>query len=341
MHDIVAGCEHDRGRVAPRWGHRSSVCALGAQPRLPARAVEVRYADVEISNRVRPPHCIVDALPARPKLVCGPIRIDERLGAQAPFLPRERSLSKPRQHEQIQGTPVADEGEVDERLAELVLAVDVLHEIRLIDDVDEMVGLGDSPEHPADPDAKLGLVEHPLIQQFPYVEVRAPVIRRIEPQERREQQALPVVVERVVELGLSGERKAVAALPRKRGGLRKAARFELEITAHLNRAEWRCQRKQRSRRETRSAMPCHVQHRSHRRPHRRFFPRACVTKIVRPRLRSPCAPLVLHRPAFFVNAAVRVGRPYPTLCAAALITTGFFSRHRRREHRPASLTAPV
>ena len=134
-----------------------------------------------------------------------PVRIDERLGAQAPLPPQVCPLSKPRQHEQIESTPVADEGEVDERLAELVLAIDVLHEVRLIDDVNQMVGLGDSPEHPADADAKLRIIEHALVQQLPYVEVRPPVIRGIEPQEGREQQALPVVVERVIELGLQGE----------------------------------------------------------------------------------------------------------------------------------------
>ena len=179
---------------------------------------------------------MVDTLPARTGLVGGAVRIDERLGAQAPLPPRKGPLAKPRQHEEIEGAPVADEGEVDEGLPELVLAIDVLHEVRLIDDVDEMAGLGDPPEHAADADAKLRRLEHPLVEQLPHVEVRAPVVRGVESQERREQQALPAVVESVMELGLNREREAVAALAGMRGGLREAAWFEREVAAELDRA---------------------------------------------------------------------------------------------------------
>ena len=234
MHDFVAGRQYEslaRERIARGCG------ALGQQSRLPARAVEVRHADVEIPDCIRPSRRPVDAVSARPGFVSGTFRIHEWLGTQAPLPPRVGPLAKPRQHVEIERAPVADESEVDQRLADLVLAVDVLHQVRLVDDVDELVGLGDAPEHAADADPKLGLVEHPLVQQLPHVEARAPAVGRIEPQKRREQQALPVVVERVIELGLHGEREAVAFLARMFGRVHEAARFDLHATAHLERVE--------------------------------------------------------------------------------------------------------
>ena len=221
------------------------------------------HADVEIPDRARPAHRVVDALPARAGLVGGPFGIDERLRAQASLAPRKSPLAKPGQHEEIDGAPVADEGEVDERLAELVLAVDILHEVRLVDDVDEVIGLGDSPEHPADADAKLRRVEHPLVQQFPHVEMRPFVVRAVQPHEGREQQALPAVVELVIELRLHGERETVTVLAGVGGRLHEAARLELDSAAQLDCTHRQRRREQRERHENRSAVSRRNRHRLH------------------------------------------------------------------------------
>ena len=184
-------------------------------------------------------------------------RVDVRFGAQAPFAPRVGPLAEPRQHEEIEHAPVSAEGEVQERLAQLGLEVDVLHEVRLVDDVDEMVGLGDSPEHAPEPGAKLEVVEHPLVHQLPHVEVRAPVVGGVEPQEGREHQALPVVVERVVELGLDREREAMVPLGKVLGCVQEDARLDLHAAAHLQGAKRRRDREQRSRGENRPGAPGH------------------------------------------------------------------------------------
>ena len=268
IHDFVARRENDGGRVARGRERGPSVLAFRQQSRLPAGAVEVGHADVEIPDCLRPPDRVVDALPARAGLVGGPFGIDERLRAKASLAPRKCPLAKPGQHEQIDHAPVADEGEVDERLAELVLAVDVLHEVRLVDDVDEVPGLGDSPEHPADADAKLRGVEHPLVLQLAHIEVRALVVRGIEPQEGRKQQALPAVVELVIELRLHGERETVTVLAGMGGRAREAARLDLDSAARLDRDRRCCRqrrRKQRDRYECRAAVDGGNRHRFHRR----------------------------------------------------------------------------
>ena len=201
----------------------------------------------------------------RAGLVGRPFGIDVRLRAKATLAPRKCPLAKPGQHEEIHHAPVADEGKVDERLAELVLSVDVLHEIRLVDDVDEVIRLGDSPEHPADADAKLRGVEHPLVQQLAHVEVGAFVVRGIEPQEGRKQHALLAVVELVIELRHNGERETVTVLARVGGRAREAARLDLDSAARLERAHRERKREQRSRQEYRSAVCRGNRHRLHRR----------------------------------------------------------------------------
>ena len=283
VHDFIARRQDDGGRVALGRERGPSVSALRQQARLPAGAVEVGHADVEIPDRLRPPDRVVDALAARAGLVGGPFGIDERLRAKASLAPRKRPLAKPGQHEEIDRPPVADEGEVDERLAELVLAVDVLHEVRLVDDVDQVIGLGDSPEHPADADAKVRGVEHPLVQQLAHIEVGALVVRGIEPQEGREQQALLPVVELVVELRLNGERETVTALARMGGRVREATRLELDSAGRLDRAHRQRRREQRGRNEHRPTVPGG----NRRRLHRRAPMSVTDTRSMRTRVTAP------------------------------------------------------
>ena len=125
-----------------------------------------------------------------------------------------------------------------------------------------MVGLGDSPEHAPDSGAKLEVVEHALVHQLPHVEVRAPVVGRVEPQEGCEHQALPVVVERVVELGLDRERETVVLLGRMLGRVQEGARLDFHAAAHLEGAERRRDSEQRSRGENRPGAPGRVPHRA-------------------------------------------------------------------------------
>ena len=98
VHDVVARCEDRIARIHDR-GY--AIRALERQPWLPARAVKVCNADVEISDHMRPSHREVDVIASRAGLVGGPIRIHERLGTQAPIPPRIRPLAKPGQHEPI------------------------------------------------------------------------------------------------------------------------------------------------------------------------------------------------------------------------------------------------
>ena len=54
MHDVVTGRKHRPGRAASGCERRPAVGAnrQGPEPRLPARAVEVGHADVEIPDRM-------------------------------------------------------------------------------------------------------------------------------------------------------------------------------------------------------------------------------------------------------------------------------------------------
>ena len=297
----------------------------------------MRHADVEIPDRMRPPHRVVDTPPPCPRLVGGPIRIDEGLGAQAPLPPRKGPLAEPRQHEEIQGAPVADEGEVDEGLPELVVAIDVLHQIRLVDDVDEMVGLGDPPEHAADAGAELRGVEHPLVEQLPHVEVRALLVRGIDPQEGGEQQALPAVAESVMDLGLHRERQAVAALPGMRGRVREAARFDLETAAQFDRAERGRKSEERNRQENGPAASHPAWSRSHRGSpacRNRQRQAASLMALMAGRIAEPVAGDTGSRAVRFLPCARPLGRPCHALPLPEAPTTARgFSR--------TDLTAPA
>ena len=72
---------------------------------------------------------------------------DRQRSSQPGTISDERPFPKQREIEEVERSPRPLEREVDHRLAELVFKVDILDEVRLIDDVHEVPRLGDAPEH--------------------------------------------------------------------------------------------------------------------------------------------------------------------------------------------------
>ena len=118
-------------------------------------------------------------------------------------------------------------------LAEAGLLVRVFDEIDLVDDVDEVLRLGDAPEHSVDAQPQLPLAgaahraeqQHVRLVQVP---VRAVGVGRVVPKERRHRQASPGTVLQV-EFRLQDEAVGMSPLAGVQGRIRMPAALEADV----------------------------------------------------------------------------------------------------------------
>ncbi len=120
------------------------------ESRLAAGAVKMGKANIPRPDRVSPPQSQIRVPVSGPRIERRGIG-DRQRAPQARVVCRKGSLPEAGQHEEPEATPVTVKVEIDHGLAELVLAVDVLHGVVLVDDVDQVARLRDAPEHLVDP----------------------------------------------------------------------------------------------------------------------------------------------------------------------------------------------
>ena len=97
--------------------------------------MEVGDAEVRVAQRMGPAGREVHVLLGGGGLELGELGGDSQGESQATIRARERPRAETGKDEEVDGAPWANQREVHHRLAEPVFAVDVLHEIYLIDDV--------------------------------------------------------------------------------------------------------------------------------------------------------------------------------------------------------------
>ena len=68
-------------------------------------------------------------------------------GSEPPVQARKRALAEAGQNIQVNLAPIVKFGDIDHRLAQVVLAVQVFDQVDLVDDVDQMVRFRHPPEH--------------------------------------------------------------------------------------------------------------------------------------------------------------------------------------------------
>ena len=61
--------------------------------------------------------------------------------------PGVRPLSESGQDEQVQRPPIPNQGQVDHRLTQFILAINILDQIGLVDDIHQMQRFRDPPKH--------------------------------------------------------------------------------------------------------------------------------------------------------------------------------------------------
>ena len=138
-----------------------------------------------------PACCQVRAPPPRVGLVDGVVQ-HRREAAQATLAAGIRALAEERHHEQVQGSPVPLQREVHHRLAELVLAIDVLHAVGLIHDVHQMDRFCGAPEHLAGARQERPSVAQPQGAGLAHIEMRATPVVRVQAQHGGQAQLRPV-----------------------------------------------------------------------------------------------------------------------------------------------------
>ena len=99
------------------------------------------------------------------------IAVDTERCPEAAVFAGERSFAKVGQRKELEPAVVPIDIEVNHRLAKLGFLVDVFHEVGLVNDVDEMSRLGDTPEDLVDTDGEIPIVTVDAPVQFPEVRV--------------------------------------------------------------------------------------------------------------------------------------------------------------------------
>ena len=68
------------------------------------------------------------------------------------------------------------QGQIDHRLAEVIITIDVFHRIDLIDDVHEMTRFGNTPEHSMGAHQQLPVATAKAVIGFAQVYMTAPIV---------------------------------------------------------------------------------------------------------------------------------------------------------------------
>ena len=140
----------------------------------------------------------------RARLVNGAVVIHRDADPRSPVRPGEGALAKARQEEQLQVAQGGDPGEVDHRLAQVILAVGIFHQIHLVDDIDQMGGFSDAPEYLGDPGAQFPVPLDTVPVEFADIAMAALAVALVPAQEGGDGEAV-ALAQGLVEFRLQGQ----------------------------------------------------------------------------------------------------------------------------------------
>ena len=178
---------------------------VGDVSRLAVGSMEEVHAEVEVAEGVRPTRGVAQVVS-----LVAPRR--NRPGRAEPAAAsRRRPLAEARQEVEVERAPVPQQRQRDHGLAEPVLLVDVLDRVHLVDHVDEVPGLGDTPEDATGAEGQLPVATHSEPVGLADVEVGPLVVLGVHAQVGREDDA--VLPFRAREAPLRREREAELDTP--------------------------------------------------------------------------------------------------------------------------------
>ena len=139
------------------------------------------------------------------------VLVDNQSRAQPAFGQRKGAFAEAGQDEKVEPAPILLHTQIDHRLAELVLLVDILQRVGLVDDVDQMARFGDTPEDLVDAAQQVPVTLARRDIGLADVEMGAFVVPAGQPQEGDEDRAGAAVLAAVADLGLRQQRRFDAA----------------------------------------------------------------------------------------------------------------------------------
>ncbi len=229
----------------------------------------MREAHIPIPERVGPANGQVRVESSRARLELRTVGIHRERQAEPAGGSGKRPLAEQRHEKDVDRSPALDQREVEHRLPQLLLAIRALHQIRLVDDVHQVLRFGDAPENLPEACPELPAPGHQLPTEHAHVEVRPVSILRVESEERLEQEGLATVVplHEVLRPESDRERRAALSVLERRARKEPALhlQFGRQLARHLCRQAVGVQpgRAERHHEADQAAYPV-ARHRSHR-----------------------------------------------------------------------------
>ena len=158
----------DRPQALPVGGGHEKGFAAGT--------VKGRQSEIPIAEIVAPAGSEIDMAFLVGMFVERGIRVDDERAAQPALDAGEGAFAKTGQEIGFQPSPSGLPGQADGRLAQLVLAIAVFDPVGLVDDVDQMSGLGDAPEHLDQTGLDSQLVADKAVKAFAQIGMAARII---------------------------------------------------------------------------------------------------------------------------------------------------------------------
>lgn len=189
-------------------GDQDGFAVFGAGPELgvPRGAGEPGKGQVDGAAGLVPAQGVVRVPFLLIGFVVGLVGIDDQRRAQASLAAGEGAFAEPGQQKEVERAVFQYLGDAHHGLAQLVLAVDVLDQVGLIDDVDQVLGFGHPPEYLVDAGANLPAVGYVEVVELADISVGAFFVRAVDPQEGDDSQPPLAVAPAMAEFGLETER---------------------------------------------------------------------------------------------------------------------------------------
>ena len=165
----------------------------------------MRQAEIPVADVMAPAKRQVNVLLLGVRFVLWIASVDCRLSAQPTVFAGERPLPEIRQDVELPVPPIAEIVEVQHWLTELFLAVDILHEVCLVDDIHQVLGFRYTPENNVNPDLANPAIVLNLPVQLSYIGVCSLVVGRVVAEKRCEYELLITVCPVSIVLGLECE----------------------------------------------------------------------------------------------------------------------------------------
>ena len=134
------------------------------------------------------------------------INIHRQKQLQAALTAGKTALAKTRQHKKIDRAPGFFQGQIHHRLTKFVFGIRVFDQVSLINDVDQVIRLSNTPEYPAHAHPQFPAAPRVHISQLADISVGASCIVLIQSRKRHKQNTIGTVVPGPIEFRVECQR---------------------------------------------------------------------------------------------------------------------------------------